>query len=233
MRFAQAAVVMFIVATTVSHVVAQELKIKKCAYELGRDVYLLDKLKQPLSDPYRVYRGATRSVHARGGLCFCAILAPNRCLSRSSYSFNVCDAVGGCGANLPSAACKSTSLGGMETAIGNANNPSVHRLCEPPLSLSSCLTGCPASLAAAMEDITWINQQTGHQPPYNMQNGGLGIKMVYTGMPSYGAAGVTDEHVTIMIPCDSGALFAHPLKYLQALPLPCFLWVIRNPKLWA
>ena len=106
----------------------------------------------------------------------------------------------------------------METAIGNANNPSVHRLCEPPLSLSSCLTGCPASLAAAMEDITWINQQTGHQPPYNMQNGGLGIKMVYTGMPSYGAAGVTDEHVTIMIPCDSGALFAHPLKYLQALP---------------
>jgi len=42
--------------------VAQELKIKKCDYEIGKDVFLLDKLKQPTTDPYRVYKGATRSI---------------------------------------------------------------------------------------------------------------------------------------------------------------------------
>ena len=140
-----------------------------------------------------------------------------------SYSFNVCDPVGGCGANLPSAACKTTSIGGMETAIGNPNTPAVHRLSKS-LSASAHTALLTARLcAAAMADVNWINQQTGHQPPYTMQNGGLGIKMVYPGMPSYGAAGVTDEHVTVFIPCDSGALFAHPLKYVQVRhrPAPC------------
>jgi len=52
-------------------------------------------------------------------------------------------------------------------------------------------------------------------PVYTMANGGRGVKMVYSGMPNYGAAGVADETVTVMIPCDSDAMQASPLRFLE------------------
>jgi len=143
----------------------------KCAYDLAQNRYNLGALVRPASNPYQVYRA-----------------------SITRFSFNVCDAVGGCGANLPSAACKTTSIGGMETAIGDVKSSSVHRL-------------TPA-------DVKYINQKTGHKPLYTLLNGGQGVKIVYPAMQSYGAAGVVDEAVTVMIPCDPTAQFPTPLKYL-------------------
>lgn len=132
---------------------------------------MLSSLTRKASDPYRIYRGST-----------------------ASFSFNVCDPVGGCGANLPSAACKTTSIGGMETAIGNFRSMAVHRLTEA--------------------DIKYVNQQTAHKPPYTMGNGGQGVKIVYPALQSYGAAGVVDEAVTIMVPCDSSAEYPIPLRFV-------------------
>jgi len=144
----------------------------KCAYDMkSGDRYTLAPLIRGNTDPYRVYRGQT------------------------SFSFNVCDPVGMCGANLPSAACKTTSIGGMETAIGSVKGAHVH------------------ALTAA--DVAYINQQTLHQPYYTMENGGQGVKMVYPAMQNYGAAGVRDEAVTIMIPCDSTAKYPIPLRYID------------------
>merc|ERR1712046_288232 len=48
-----------------------------------------------------------------------------------------------------------------------------------------------------------------------MRNGGQGVKIFYPAMQSYGAAGVLDEAVTIMIPCDPSAKYAIPLRYVE------------------
>jgi len=151
----------------VSHVSAQSLK---CVYDLMGDRYDLWKLHRPMADPYRIFRGST------------------------SFTFNICDAVSGCGANLPSPGCKRTSIGGMETAIGSMRKPEVHPLTAP--------------------DIDWINRNTGKNPPFTMNDGGRGVKMVFAAQQSFGAASVSSEGMTILIPCDSNAIFPVPIHYI-------------------